>query len=52
MISDNCLWSDRRSLGFFLLRPYANTERKLNVSLADQYDVALSLRITLACLAF
>ena len=52
MISDNCLWSDRRSLGFFSLRRYANTERKLNVSLADQYDVALSLRITLACLAF
>ena len=32
MFSENCLWSDLKD---FLLRPYAATERKLNVSLAD-----------------
>ena len=40
------------SLGF-LLRPYAATGRKSNVSLADLiYNIALSLRVTLACFAF
>ena len=32
MLSENCLWSDLKD---FLLRPYAATERKPNVSLAD-----------------
>ena len=32
MFSENCLWSDRKD---FLLRPYAATERKPTVSLAD-----------------
>ena len=32
MFSENCLWSDLKD---FLLRPYAATERKPNVSLAD-----------------
>ena len=52
MFSENCLWSDLKD---FLLRPYAATERKPNVSLADRIRCCLFtqwLRVTLACFAF